>query len=127
MWQYGQSASFEYIGRLHLYLHLLPSSMDVARFGTLAAASDALRQEIDLLEEVVSPYKRMLSEVARKGGVSKIGRAPHVVMLVDNPDAYKIIAASRLRQAAAEEVIEWVQKEVWTIVGRNYGHVMFSL
>ena len=98
--------------------------MDTLSFETLAAVSDAFKQESDLLEEVIKPYKRMLSEIACKGAVSRTGRVPHAIMLVDHPEVYKIIAASRLQQSAAEEVLEWVQKEIWIIVERNYGYVM---
>ena len=101
--------------------------MDTMRFETLAAASDALKQENDLIEEVVNPYKSMLSKIACRGAASKTGRVPHAVMLVNHPEAYQIIATSRLQQSAVEDVLEWVQREIWIIVERNYGHVMVLL
>ena len=96
--------------------------MDILGFETLTY--DVLKQESDLLEEVVNPYKQTLSEIARKRIMSNAARVPHIIMLADHPDAQKVVAASTLQDSGTGDVIEWVQKEVWNKVERNYGYVV---
>lgn len=93
--------------------------MDTLQCETLAAAADPLTQEIDLIEEAVSPYMRVLSEIACKGKVANATGVPHAITLADHGDAHKMIETSGLRRSTTEDVVEWMQREVWNVVKRN--------
>jgi hypothetical protein len=98
--------------------------MDTSPFKTPALATDSLTQEIDLIAEVVNPYICVLTEFAYKSIVSKATRVPHVIVLLDHIDAHEVMAKSGLQESATVDVLEWVQREVWSAVKRNYGCVM---
>jgi hypothetical protein len=91
--------------------------MATLKFEMLVAASDAFRQERDLLEEVVNPYIRMLSEVTHE-------RIPHATIVVEQSDVHKMIVTSGLLESTNGDVFEWVQREVWNTVKRNNWYVI---